>query len=92
MKLLALALCVATPSLSQTVCDDYAQFSAFLQERYQEEVRTIGLFGNHAVVQFANEDTGSWTIMVVSPDGTACIVAVGEAWQYHEPTPRGVLN
>ena len=30
---------------------------------------------------FASEETGSWTMVSTTANGTSCIVAVGEAWQ-----------
>ena len=33
------------------------------------------------VETFASEDTGTWTILMTMPNGTACLMAAGEAFE-----------
>ena len=62
-------------------CATYEQVVERLASGYGESPRTIGLGSNNTtVVQFANEQTGTWTIVVVNPDNIACLIAAGETW------------
>ena len=43
---------------------------------------SVGLQRNSQIMEtYANADTGSWTIIVTTPAGMACLVAAGEAFQ-----------
>lgn len=79
----AMAVClIGSTATAQQQCAPYESVVAQLADDYQEQLRTLGLVDNDAVVvQFANEETGTWTILVVSPQGVACLIASGESWQ-----------
>jgi hypothetical protein len=63
-------------------CGPRAEVTAQLAERYGESRRAIGIAANTALVElFASDQTGTWTITVTGPDGTACLVASGEAFE-----------
>ena len=67
-------------------CADYSTVVQRLLSGYGESPRTVGMgANNNTVVQFANEETGSWTIVVVDANLVACLVAAGEAWTLLEP-------
>ena len=42
----------------------------------------------NAIVMFADPDPGTWTGFTVTPDGNACRVADGVAFEYHKPKPN----
>lgn len=49
---------------------------------YGEGVLAMGTApGEVRVIVTVNPDTGSWTIVVLRPDGTACAPAAGHDWQ-----------
>ncbi len=53
-----------------------------LGEKYGEIRRGGGLAGPTAIFEiWASEATGTWTILKISPDGMACIMAAGNVWQ-----------
>ncbi|WP_121065825.1 hypothetical protein [Chachezhania antarctica] len=53
-----------------------------LAEGYGETRQSIGLGANNQVVeQFANPETGSWTITVTMPNGMTCLVASGQSFE-----------
>ncbi|MGR3503050.1 hypothetical protein [Pseudaestuariivita sp.] len=53
-----------------------------LADRYGETRQSIGLGSNNAVIEvFASDETGTWTITVTSPNGIACLVASGQAYE-----------
>ena len=62
-----------------------------LGEKYGKSRRLVGLSGVRGVVEFfASEATGSWAILLTSPQGTACLMATGEEFQV-EPV-KAVVN
>jgi hypothetical protein len=65
---------------------DYKQLAAKLQQTYAEEPVSAGLGQDGNLVSvFASSSTGTWTMVLTRPEGTSCVVAVGEAWQMKTP-------
>lgn len=61
-----------------------------LSDTYGETRQSIGLATNNTVVEvFASSDSGSWTIMVTTPQGMTCLVAAGRSFETlsEDPTP-----
>ncbi len=79
-------LSLATPAASaQSICGERGDFIKHLGKRHQEAPTSMGLASNGKMVEVLTSETGTWTIIVTSPDGTACVVAAGEAWQSMMP-------
>jgi hypothetical protein len=79
---LALAL-VTSPAFSQSVapnCAGLADALAGLAATYGEEPRVTALMTGGNVLVITAAPSGGWTALEVRPDGTACIVAAGEAF------------
>jgi hypothetical protein len=59
--------------------------------KYGEGLRSIGLIAGDggalstAMEIHVNEETGTWTILQMRPDGMACLVAYGEYWSAVAP-------
>ena len=71
-------------------CVQFADGAARLQGEYGESVIGRGVMPNGAVVViFANPDTGTWTLVVVTPDGCSQSPADGSAWVSFVPEPAG---
>ncbi len=67
---------------AQMACGTRDSVVAKLGEKYGEIRRGGGLAGPTAIFEiWASEATGTWTILKTSPDGMACIMAVGDGWQ-----------
>jgi hypothetical protein len=67
------------------VCGQRTEIVRQLSEKYGETRRSVGVSGGQRIVEvYASDETGSWTILITSPYGTACLVAAGEAF---EPVP-----
>ena len=67
---------------SASACGDRTTVVARLAETYGETRQALGIAGSSAVVEvYASPETGTWTILVTLADGTACLVASGEAWE-----------
>ena len=84
---LGAAFFVSAPAMAEAICGPRAAALEYLLERYGERPRAAGLAGDGRVVELLVSASGSWTLLLVRPDGTACIAAGGEAWQ-DTPAPR----
>ncbi len=77
---------------AQMACGTRDSVVAKLGENYGEVRRGGGLAGPTAIYEiWTSEATGTWTILKTTPDGFACIMAVGDGWQDDagELTPVG---
>lgn len=61
-----------------------------LQQRYGEAPRVSGLVSNGSLMIVTASDAGGLSVLLVSPDGTACMVASGEAFEMLPDEPPGV--
>lgn len=52
-----------------------------LSDRYGETLQSMGLQNNGILEIYASDDTGTWTIVVTTPDGRACLLAAGQLWE-----------
>jgi hypothetical protein len=76
------AFAAASPAAAQPVCGDHAGMVAQLIGTFGEAHRGAGLAGPRAVFEvWASDATGTWTILMVTPEGLACVVAAGNGWQ-----------
>ena len=63
-------------------CHDYEKMAKHLGMKYDEKPVAFGMQSNGNLLQvFASKDTGTWTILSVSPKGTSCILAAGKTWE-----------
>jgi hypothetical protein len=66
---------------AQMACGERDSVVAKLGDKYGEVRRGVGLAGSTAIFEvWASEATGTWTILKTTPNGLACIMAVGEGW------------
>jgi len=86
--LLALLLAPALPAQAQSACGPHSSFSAQLADTYRETRRGGGLAGPTAFFEvWASSATGTWTILMVRPNGLACIMAQGDGWRDADDVP-----
>ncbi|MDX6750928.1 hypothetical protein SH611_13990 [Geminicoccaceae bacterium 1502E] len=72
----------AAPAAAQLACGKYDELRSYLADTFNEQPSSFGLNDDGTVLQlFASPGTGTWTMLTVSPAGTACVVATGRAWQ-----------
>lgn len=78
---------IITPAAAQenaptNNCAPFATMAAGLAANWGEvpRVRALASAGG-ALVIFANDDSGTWTAIVVNQDGIGCIAAFGEAFE-----------
>ena len=91
MRHALLPLFLATPASAQQACLALPQFLDGLAEKYDETPRMSGLAGTQLLVITASE-AGTWTALMVNPDGSACLVSAGEAFVAAPAAIPGDLN
>ena len=73
----------AQPVLTQgRVCFKHTEMMAFLQKRYGETPRAVGVNrGGHSIMQILASPKGIWSVLIVTPRRLACIVAAGSGFE-----------
>lgn len=79
-----------SPAVTAPACAPAEAILRHLEARYGETPRSLGLSaGGRLMLLLANEETGSWTVVLQSPGGPACIADSGEGYEALKPaTPR----
>lgn len=86
--LLGLAFAAPAAHGETRSCAQREKVVARLAERFGETLQSIGLQSERGVVEvYASEATGTWTILLTGPDGAACLLAAGEAWETRLEAP-----
>ena len=80
---------LTAPSQAQATCAKHGDVSSQLKKNYAEIPVSVGLASNGTVVQVFASDQGSFTIVMVRPDGLTCLVAAGEGWEALPKTGAG---
>ena len=75
---------VADTAIAEMICAPRAEILARLAG---SEVAAAGLRDTEAVLEVWTEATGHWTLVQSYANGTACILAMGEAWEAVTPPP-----
>jgi hypothetical protein len=75
---------------TQMICGKRTDIARQLGEKYGETRRSLGVSGGQGVVElYASDETGSWTILITSPQGAACMMAAGQAFQIEPAVVAG---
>ncbi len=79
-----LTLAIATSALAQTgqtACLAHDKLAEMLDGRYSEKPVALGLEASGRLFEvFAARDGATWTMVVTTPEGASCVIAVGEQW------------
>jgi len=77
-----LAVALAAPASAQSACLAHDKLIQMLDGRYSEKPVAFGLEVSGQLFEvFAADDGATWTMVVTTPEGASCVVAVGEEWQ-----------
>ena len=77
-------------SASDNCSPDIKVTSKVLLEKYGEQPIAAGILTETLMLQIFASETGSFTVVAVSANGTACLVASGENLTFLKPsTPEG---
>ena len=79
---LAIAITSSASAAGQAACLAHDKLVEMLDGRYSEKPVALGLeVGGRLFEVFAADDGATWTMVLTTPDGASCVVAVGEEWQ-----------
>jgi hypothetical protein len=93
MRTIALAALIAVPAQAQTPqCAPVTDALTVLEAKYQEAPRVSGLASNGSMMLITASESGGFSVMLVSPDGLACMVASGSAFEVQDAPKPGVVN
>ena len=91
----AIAVCLlAWPAAAQMPCVPYDRAAESLSSPpHEEQPMMVGETGDkekpYQIEFWANQATGSWTVLAVTPDGGACLVASGDKLQRYKGQKPG---
>ena len=71
----------AEAQMARPMCSDRPTVLGQLAKKYDEAPVNMGLTNTGAVLEILASNDGTWTILVTTPQGVACMVAAGEHWQ-----------
>lgn len=79
-----------SPATAQPIpCGDYREIVRQLAEKHGERAAGRGLSASGNVVELLRSEDGGWTLLMVLPNGRACLMSMGEAWQPVEAARPG---
>ena len=80
--IVALIAASADGAAQQAPCNQRDDVLGHLAQKYQELPVAVGVTNRGALVEVLSTGDGkTWTIIISSPDGEACMVAAGEGWR-----------
>ena len=77
---LALAASLAFPAVAQSPCAPYSEVLSHLESKYQEHPVSFGVTATGNMLVVTASKKGTWTILIVQTNGTACLVLTGDDW------------
>lgn len=82
MRLIALLL-ILVPSAAwgQLACSERGEVVRSIERDLKQHRHALGVTASGNVVEVYRTHTGAWTMLLNLPDGRACLLGTGEAWQ-----------
>ena len=71
----------APAAADAAVCMQHKTLVSYLTERFDETPRALGLVASRNVMEVYVSEKGTWTIVMTTAQGIACIVAAGDTWE-----------
>ena len=78
---------IASTAMAQTQpqCNERDNVLALLAKKYKETPIAAGVTNTGGLVEVLTDTkSGTWTIIVTTPQGMSCLVAAGEGWRAME--------
>jgi hypothetical protein len=76
---------VASTAMAQPQCNERDNVLELLAKKYKEAPIAAGVTNTGGLVEVLNDPkSGTWTIIVTTPQGMSCLVAAGEGWRNME--------
>lgn len=86
----ALSIALANPAAAQNNCAMRDVIVEKLDHRYGETVHSMGLAKSGKMLEvLASDEVGSFTIIITSPNGWACVLVTGTAFETVDPPTPG---
>lgn len=77
-----LAVAGSAGAAENMICGKRESIIDQLEVKYGETARVMGFSRGAGVVEvYANDQSGSWTILITNPSGMSCLMAAGEAFE-----------
>ena len=73
-------------SVVDPLCGTYADVANGLRDAYEESRVAQGLTSAGVVIEVFASGTGTWTLVLVTPNGVSCLVSHGEGWRQTSPS------
>ena len=71
----------------QPNCDTYNSITAHLSAKYHETRAATAVTAHNVVMEILVSPEGTWTLIMVWPNGRACFYASGDGWQLLKQEP-----
>jgi len=76
-------LALAPPVQAQALCAKRSVITERLESRFHETYQGAGLQSTTSLVEiWSSDETGTWTLLLSRADGTSCVIASGQNWQF----------
>ena len=73
---------MSVPVSAKPICGERDKVVGKLTGSFSEKPSAMGLTASGDVIEVLTSPNGStWTIVVTMPNGTSCLVAIGENWE-----------
>jgi hypothetical protein len=73
---------VASTAMAQPQCNERDNVLELLAKKYKETPIAAGVTNTGGLVEvLTDHNSGTWTIIVTTPQGMSCLVAAGEGWR-----------
>jgi len=77
-----LVIGLAAPASAQSACVAHDELARMLDGKYSERSVAVGLEASGRLFEvFAADDGATWTMVITTPEGSSCVIAVGNEWQ-----------
>jgi len=63
------------------VCGERTALIDQLKAKHAERPKAMGLTANGSVLEVLTAETGTWSILVTTPQRVTCLIWVGEHWE-----------
>jgi len=88
--LILLTMPLGNSAFAQRACGLVANMRAQLSNNYGETRRSVGFIGTRVLIEtWASDETGSWTLLEIYPNGNACVMRVGNHYREYPPEIPG---
>ena len=87
--LILLASAFPASAQQRQLCAPRAALLEKLAADFGEAPFAGGVDGGGNLMEILSSPKGTWTLLIVLPNKTACIVGSGEGWLVYEPTATG---